>query len=273
MKIYKIEDILGKLEYSIKKKRSFSHIRFGDGGIKLLHAVFHSDKNQLEKISIREGIPVKKMDEIVKFWGYCARKADFIDTPAVYFTDKFWDRTVGPGQPISVKTEKRLKMWKELYSEANFENQNYCNPESNYLMVSRIKGKKNLLDIMGDKKIAIICTNPEIRNKLTFCKVTAIKIAGHFENQYTRSFDKITAYIKKNARRFDFWLVAAGELGRVYSGLIKANGGRSIDIGFIVDFWMGADIHPRLKPYLTRKFKSNFELELTFLGQKYEEYL
>jgi hypothetical protein len=273
MKIYKTEDILGKLENAIKYKKPFSHIRFGDGGIKFLHAMLFNDKKQLDIIIKKEGIPRTKLAEVFELWGYYSRHADFIDTPEIYFRDTFWDRTRGPGKPVTEKTEIRLRMWKDLYERSEFDTKNYCNPESNYLMVTKIKENRTLVDIMKNKKIGLITACPKVKTKLSSINVDIYTIVGHFKNQYANSFKSIVKAIERNAKKYDFWLVAAGELGRLYSGLIKENGGRTIDIGFIVEFWLGEEIHPRLHQYLRRRWKSPLELELTFLGKKYEEYI
>ena len=272
MKIYKIEDILNKLENCIEYKKPFSHIRFGDGGIKFIHAMLFDDRSQLEAIIKKEGIPRSKLVEVFELWGYYARHADFIDTPEVYFTDKFWDRTRSPGKSITPKTEYRMRMWKELYNRAEIDNENYCNPESNYLMITKIKNNKTLIDVMKNKKIGIITARPEVKSVLGNFDVDIYEIVGHYRNQYRNSFHKIVGIIEKHARDYDFWLVAAGELGRLYSGLIKENGGRTIDIGFVIEYWLGEDLHPRLSPFMFRS-RTKLESELTFLGKKYEEFI
>jgi hypothetical protein len=80
-------------------------------------------------------------------------------------------------------------------------------------------------------------------------------------------------YIEQTANSYDFGLVAAGELGRLYSGKIKKLGGRCFDIGFIIEFWMGCPIHPRLTPFMARSLNNNLELKLTKKGKKYEKYI
>jgi hypothetical protein len=269
--IYKIEDILQKLENSIRYKQPFSHIRFGDGGIKFIHAMIFFDNPQLDIIIRKEGIPRSKLVEVFELWGYYARRADFIDTPEVYFQETFWPRLRNSYKPVTEKTGYRLRIWKDLYSRAEFDNENYCNPESNYLMVTRIKERRNLVDTMKNKKIAIITARPEVKSKLPSSYVDVIEIVGHYENQYKNSFDKVVKIIEENAKKYDFWLVAAGELGRIYSGLIKEKGGRTIDIGFIVEFWLGENLHPRLRPFLSRR--NDLELELTLPGKRYEDCL
>jgi hypothetical protein len=273
MKIYKIEEILNKLENCIVYKRPFSHIRFGDGGIKYIHAVLFDDIDQLDIIVKKEGIPRTKILEVFELWGHYARSADFIDTPEVYFTGDFWPRIRRLGKPITEKTHARLMMWKDLYSRAEFDNERYCNPESNYLMILRLEGKRNILDIMKGKKIGLITARPEVRGRLKDFDITIVDIVGHYQNQYKNSFSKVVKQIEETARDYDFWLVAAGELGRLYSGIIKKNGGRCIDIGFVIEYWLGEDIHPRFTSFLRKSNMNNLELRLTNLGKNYEEYI
>ena len=100
--------------------------------------------------------------------------------------------------------------------------------------------------------------------------IDIVEIVAQYENQYIKSFDNVIKIIKENASRYDFWLVAAGELGRIYSGYIKECGGRSIDIGFIVEYWLGEPIHPRLKIFMK---ESGLELKLTKLGSEYGRFI
>ena len=248
--IYKVGEILNKLEYSIVNKKPFSHIRFGDGGIKFLHAILFDDKKQLAMISKREGLPPEKLDEIFELWGYFARRADFIDTPEVYFDGCFWPRMRTPSKGMTHQTEERMTMWKELYHRSEFDNKNYCNPESNYLMVVKLNNRPNLLNIMGGRKICIITAKPEVKRVLSGYNIDVIK---------------------RTATNYDLWLVAAGELGRIYSGTIKEYGGRSVDVGFVVEFWLGESLHPRLKLYLNRRMFSPLELVLTQFSHCYTE--
>jgi len=273
MKIYRTEDILNKLENAIEYKKPFSHIRFGDGGIKFIHAMLFDDKKQLDIIIKKEGIPRSRLVEVFELWGYYSRKADFIDTPEIYFQDEFWDRTRTPGKPITEKTEIRLRMWEELYDRAEIDNKNYCNPESNYLMVTKIRENKTLIEMMKKRKICMITAKPKVKANLEKYNIDIIDIVGHYENQYKNSFKKVVDEIEKRATEYDFWLVAAGELGRLYSGIIKENGGRTVDIGFIAEFWSGEDIHPRLSTFLRRSIDTHLELKLTLAGKKYEEYI
>ena len=273
MKVYKIEEILNHLEDCIKYKKSFSHIRFGDGGIKFLHAILYKDMDQLNIIVKKEGLPTDEFVQIFELWGYYARNADYIDTPEVYFTQYFWNRMRSAKKSITQKTEQRLKMWKELYSRSEFDNKNYCNPESNYLMILRREEKKNLVDMMKGRKVALITARPEVSRSLEGYDVDIIEIAGHYHNQYENSFKKVVGIIENTANNYDFWMVAAGELGRLYSGIIKESGGRTVDIGFVVEFWLGQSIHPRLSVFMKRNDSNYLELQLTDAGIIFEEYI
>jgi len=178
-----------------------------------------------------------------------------------------------PGKKINEATEIKMRNWKELYSGAEFDNKNYCNPESNYLMLLKREGRRNLLDVMKGRRICLITAKPEVENVLYNFDVDVLQIVGHYENQYRNSFEKVVDTIKSRAREYDFWMVAAGELGRLYSGIIKESGGRTIDIGFVVEFWLGEEIHPRLKSFLRRSCGNSLELKLTDVGSSYDDYI
>lgn len=269
MKIYKIDDILSKLENCIEYKLSFSHIRFGDGGIKYIHSILHKDFKQLGIILRKEGIPQHKIIDIYEMWGYYARRADFIDTPEVYYTGKFWPRMKKPGKPINYETDQKLRDWRDLYNRAEIDNENYCNPESNCLFI--LKDRRNLYDVLKNRRVCVITARPEIKQILRSADI--IKIVGQWENHYKNSYEYVINQIKQKARLYDVWLVAAGELGRIYSGLIKEHGGRCLDIGFVIDYLLDQNLHPRFHPFIQTSLSNPKELTLTKEGKKYEGYI
>ena len=271
MKIYTIDEILQKLENCVEYKLPFSHIRFGDGGIKFIHSIVYKDLSQLGIIIKKEGLSNPKIAEIFELWGYYARQADFIDTPEVYYTGEFWPRIKKTGKSINFETDQKLRDWRDLYSRAEFDNENYCNPESNCLMIIKIPGKRNLIDFMKGKKVCCITAKPEL--KQVFPEIDIVEIVGHWKNQYAHSFVQVVDIIKHTARDYDFWMVAAGELGRIYSGLIKECGGRSLDIGFVAEYWVDGIFHPRLFPFLNQCLNNRLELVLTDEGKKYEAFI
>lgn len=272
--IYKVGDILEKLENCIIYRKPFSHIRFGDGGIKFIDSILHANFEQMQIIIHKEGLPATNIVEIFELWGYYARRADFIDSPEVYFNDTFWPRIKKKGKPINEITRIKMLKWEELYHDSEFDNDSYCNPESNYLMTIRLPGgKKNILDMMKGRRVALITAKPHVKANLKDYDVDIIEIVAHYENQYKNSFHTVMDIIKNDASRYDFWLVAAGELGRIYTGAIKENGGRAVDIGFIVEFWMGENIHPRLTSFMRRSERDNLELELTEEGLSYIDHI
>ena len=271
MNVYKIDDIFDKLEYCIEYKLPFSHMRFGDGGIKYIHCILYKDFEQLGIILKKEGMPHEKVVEILELWGYYARRADFIDCPEVYFDGTFWERIKKPGKPINYETYQKLRMWEELYDRAEFYNENYCNPESNCLMVLRIDGKRNLFDVMKNRKVCLITAKPEIKYLLP--ELDVVEIVGQWENQYENSFHEVLDIIDHTARDYDFWMVAAGELGRLYTGMIKEKGGRTIDIGFVAEYWIDGDLHPRFSAFIKQSVNNRLELVLTEHGKKYERFI
>jgi len=276
MEVTRVKTILLDLERSIEEKKPFSLIRFGDGGIKFIHSVLYNDWKQLRVITKKEGIPLTKVLDIFKMWGFYARRANYIDTPQVYFDINFWQRIKKlPDRPMSKETVRRLKMWKDLYSRAEFDNDNYCNPEAHFLMIVKLsRSRKNLLDVMRRRKICFITNRPEVSLKFRdFCDITVFSIVGQYESHYANSFQDTSDFIKEKANSYDFWLVSAGEIGRIYSGLIKENGGRSVDIGFVVNFWINSEIPIRLQPFIKCSTKNPLELVLHGNGVRYRRFI
>jgi hypothetical protein len=276
MKIYRVKHILKKLEDCIESNTPFSHIRFGDGGLKYMAAVLNGDLEGLSIILQKEGLPTNRVVEILELWGYYARQADFIDSPQVYMDGYFWPRIKGKTKDISEDTSKKLITWDNYYSRCEIDNENCCNPESNYLMTLRLeKNRKNLLDVMANRKICIITARPGIKETLRSFgyDVDIIQIVKQYENHYDNCFKNTVYQIRQRANDYDFWLVAAGELGRIYSGLIKEHGGRTIDIGFVIEFWMGWDLHPRLEAFIKRNSDNYLETKLTANGKIFKRYI
>jgi hypothetical protein len=273
MTFYNTGEILLNLERCIQYNETFSHIRFGDGGIKFLHSVLNNDRDQLNIIIKKEGIPAHKIAEVFELWGYYARQANYIDSPEVYFNNTFWPRVKKPGKPINTDTEVKLRNWYKYYNDSEFDNENYCNPESNYLMILKTSKYKNIFSLMKGRKISIITVFYEVKRILKDYNIDIVQIVGHYENQYEKSFEKVAEKIKRDATKYDFWLVAAGELGRIYSGLIKESGGRTIDIGFVIEYWLHGYIHPRLRAYLSMNMLNKLELILTDEGKEFLEYI
>lgn len=274
--IFRVHDVVIDIRKHIDEKLPFSLIRFGDGGIKLLHALYFNDNSQLLQISEREGIPFFKFIDIVEKWGYYARKANYIDTPEVYFTTKFWPKLKKQSKAASDETLTRMKMWRELYCNAEFDNCNFCSPEVNYLLI--LSGRTfstNLLDIMKGKKIAIITACQEIKQDLKEAgyNVDIIPVCGQYSNHYRTYYNEIITTIRNTARKYDLWLVAAGEVGRIYSGYIKEMGGRSLDMGFVIDFWQSGQIPMRMRKFLTNDPSNRFQMKLTQFGEKYRNFI
>lgn len=273
MKIYRVGEILDDLNNCILYKKSFNMIRFGDGGIKFIDSLLNKDIDQLKNIIKKEGLPFNNIVEIFNLWGYYARQANYIDTPEVYFTGEFWPRIKKPNKAISASTEYKMKIWRQLYSRSEFDNENFCNPESNCLMLIDIPSRTNIFDIMKNRKICIITANPYISNILYNYDITIVSIVGQYQNQYENSFKYVVEYIKHFARNYDFFIVSAGELGRIYSGMIKECGGRSIDLGFVIDYWVNGYLHPRFHKFIQGSISNKLKLVLTEEGKKYEKYI
>ncbi len=273
--IHKIRNILTHLDSSIRERSPFSLIRFGDGGIKAIHSYIFCDVPQLSIISEKEGIPLNKFEMLIDGWAAAVKYTDYLDSQEMYFDGRFWPRLRKPQKGMTAKTKDRMLMWDDLYGRVEFENFSYCNPESNYLSVLRVDGWPNILDVMKNRKVCVITAVPTIKYVLRQrgFDVDIIEIVGHYEDQYENSYHNVMKYIEQTANVYDLWLVAAGELGRLYSGKIRRLGGRCFDIGFIIEFWSGKDIHPRLYPFMRRSLKDPMELKLTEEGKKFERFI
>ena len=275
VKIARTSEVLNRLDYAIKNKNTFGLTRFGDGTTKAIHSFLTKDYTQLINISEQEGIPICVFERIIDFWKTSANHCDYIDTPEVYFSDKFWNRTKGPNKKaMSEKTYMRLKMWKELYVKIGIVNENYCNPEINFLSCIIGKfGNKSLPDLLKNKKICCITSRDDVNEKLPEYNIDVLKINGKFQNQYNFSFGKVIEKIDADANNYDIWLIAAGELGRLYPGLIKFKGGRAFDIGSLIDFWCDKQIPSRLKPYLNTTIHHPLKFALTETGKEFSKFL
>lgn len=271
--IVKLKDLINEIDDCIKNKKSFSLLRWGDGGIKYIHALLTNDNDQINQICKKEGIPSNKLYDILKTWSYFATKANYIDTPQVYFDGEFWERCRKKFKPMSSKTDKRLRMWKELYDLAEFDNVNYCNPEVNFLLCLKIGNQRNILSLMSKCKIGFVTARPNVKTKLGKYKVDIIEIVGHYEDHYNASFKNTIERIEKDVNNYDIWLVSAGELGRIYSGLIKHLGGVAVDMGFIAEYWESGELPDRLKMFMKPNPNNNLELKLTEEGMKYKDYI
>lgn len=266
--IHTVKEILYEINKSIKHKEPFSLIRFGDGGLKFLHSVLINNQTRLLSIITKEGIPVDKIYSVFYLWGKYVREANFIDTPAIYFTKKFWRRFK------RLDVIPIIKDWKNIYDCSEFDNNRYCNPEVNFLMILKGLNKKNLIDTIRGKKIYCITNYPKVKSVLDkICNVKIIEVVGFHGNQYENNYKDVTKFIKKNANKCDLWFVGAGELGRIYSGLIKQYGGRALDMGSVFDFWAGAKLPKRLTDYIYKPSRHSIEVRLTEKGKKYKKYL
>jgi hypothetical protein len=266
--IVRVPAIMNQLQSAIKRQEPFSLIRFGDGGLKIIHAIKLKLYRVLEVFLEKEGIPPDKIDDVIKLWSYFANQADYIDCPDVYFRGRFWPRIKSEHKRISQGTERKLRMWKELYRYIGITNESYCNPEINYLCLIRDR-RKSIFDIMKlCKSVCFITAIPDAVKALRKegYNVELLEIVKQHQHHYYTCFSSVVETITEKAKKYDLWLVSAGELGRIYTGLIKENGGRAFDIGFVAELWAGEPLHPRLEPFLKKSAINRLYLQFTEHG-------
>jgi len=277
MYIHTVQEILNDLNMCIVGRKPFSIIRFGDGGLKFIHAILTKDKDNLKLIIEKEGLPEKNVKNVLKLWVKYANQANYIDSPQVYFDDGvFWPRIKNTTRkPISIKTYRLLAAWKRIYDSIGITNEKYCNPEFNYLCMAKREHYINLYDVLKDRKVAFITACPKAVDFLNTKKldVDLFKIVKQYDNHYENSFHKIIKTIKEKACDYDVWLVSSGELGRIYSGVIKEMGGRTVDMGFMAEVWAGRNLHPRLKRFINVDPKDRLYLKFQLEGHRYLKYI
>ncbi len=268
-RISRVVEILRHLHVCIEKKTPFSLIRFGDGGLKMMNSVNFNRQKNVAIIADKEGIPISEMDRIIQLWAKYANEADYIDTPAVYDKEYFWGRYKKGYNPINSRTQALLDRWENVYNDAGIitKRRQYCNPEFNWLSILDLP--VNLIDIMKNKKICFISVFSDIPCLSEKFDIDFIQVVGHYENQFQNSFGMVIEYIKANANKYDLWLNSSGELGRVYSGVIKENGGRVLDMGFVAQFWDSQQRPERFKKFMMPHMEDNLKMELTDSGLKY----
>ncbi len=271
--VYNTREILDIMEDRIKNSDPFSLIRYGDGGLKLIHSYLYNDNKQLDIIIKKEGLRSDIIKKVLQLWGYYGKRADFIDTPEVYFMPWFWDRLRAREKQMKIYTINRMTMWRTLYDKIHIPNKKlFCNPEFNFLAATRFNtNQRTLIDIIADNKVCLITDTPSVAKKLPG-NVDTYKIVSQYANHYTLSYRGTLDFISKEASSYDLILIAAGELGRVYSGRIKELGGRSLDIGFLVQYWETGEIPIRLS-YFIQQGDNPIEFKLTDRGKRYERHL
>jgi hypothetical protein len=242
---YSLSDIVSDIEYSVNNEEPFSLIRFGDGGLKLIKRYY--DKEPLRPISEKEGIPLSFFDELIVGWRKYANEANYIDSPLFYMGDDIFSRR----HKVSTKTKKLMSQWKDIYSLIGFTNKNFCNPEIGFMLFAE-NTKRNLIDLIGFQDVCCITNFNEIKDILLPYTdgVTVKLIPGFYGDFYNARYESIVAEIKAEAKDYSLWLVGAGELGRLLTGLIKESGGIAIDIGKVFDVWVNRKINKRMRNIL-----------------------
>ena len=91
--------------------------------------------------------------------------------------------------------------------------------------------------------------------------------------KFSQGLKDVIDFIETRANNYDLWIISAGELGRIYTGLIKHLGGRAFDTGFVIDYWCTGYIHPRLRRFIQQNPDNRLEFILTAAGKEYEKFI
>ena len=242
-------DVIKDIKEAIDNKRAFSLLRFCDGFLKIGNDIINDKQDVLTLQHRKEGIPMEFFDELMKRWVVDANEADYIDAPRHYLVDRIMSKRM---YRTSSSLQELIRNWDKIYSHFGIDlDRKFCSPEAGYL--SFMEGKENLLDVIHGKNICCITNYYEVEKKLyPFVNSITVKLIPYFYgNHYEVSFDSIMNEIKEEINKYDAWLVGAGELGRLYTGEIKRNGGVAVDIGKVFDAWAIEYIDSRMKDVLS----------------------
>lgn len=155
-RIYTVKEIMTDLKNHLTNKTPWSLVRWGDGFLKVAHAVVFNDENQLNNICLKEGIPLQKINKIMNLWKMSANISNFIDTPQVYLEENFWNRVRKKTKPMSRDTMLKIKNWRKIYELSSFTNKNFCNPEINFLSCLKDLEDLALPNILKGKKYVVL---------------------------------------------------------------------------------------------------------------------
>jgi hypothetical protein len=248
------EVIVNEIEEAIKNNSSFSLIRFGDGGLKIIKGI--SEGEIMYGPWRKEGIPMNFFTKMLDLWAKIANEADYIDSPLIYFEDELHRRR----DKTSRGTWDLMSEWQVLYEKIGINlKRSFCSPEIGHLLFCE-DFDRNLVDIIKDKKICYITSFFEAEKILfDYVKKIDIKLIPWFSgNHYKVCFETTVEEIKREACEYDLWFVSAGELGRIYTGQIKEAGGRAVDLGKVIDAWVTKKLDNRVRRIV--KFSQNHPL-------------
>ena len=254
-KIHKTKDILDHCERSIKEKKPFSLIRFGDACLGMLANQFSKNVDfgkkwghpcgttQTNIIFNHLTVPVKDRETVLKRAIQAANNADYIDS---YDSDLIGKFPVG----------KLCFSWKEIHEDIGIINQSYCNTMFHNFI--NVENEYNIFDLMKGRRI--FCVNnlvsklaPRLREhckSLDFYHIPGRgkgKGGGHYKSHYK----KVCEILRKNALKYDLFLIGAGLLATIYCDVVKTNGGRALDVGSLFHLWRGMKVKSRASRHLT----------------------
>jgi len=260
--IKRIEDIIDHVVIAVSNKLPFSLIRFGDGGLKIMHNYLNGNVKYHNSWR-QEGIPMDYFNTLIRQWVLAANEADYIDSHAVYFEDDLHSKRHKTSQLVW----DLMANWKETYDRIGINTDRvYCSSEAGSLLFLD-KYKTDLVTLLEGCKVCCITNFYEIESILgKYFDVTVKLIPGFFGNHFDVCFKSIIEEIRLEANKYDIWLLGAGELGRIYSGEIRRCGGRCLDLGKTFNIWVNRKMDKRLSRMLTLSDKH----ELLFTEQSYE---
>lgn len=262
---YKMDHILKDLENTIDKKLPFSLVKMGDGEIKFFGMELKNEISlwKCSQQCVKPDLPfIKNINKMIRI---SANEANYLGGFGVYFKDHkyYW-----PRKEYS-NCSKVIVDWKKYYDKMGIINTNYCSPEIGFYFF--LNEFKNLFDVMRNKKVLIVTCWDKLKDKNPFKNLgydVEFFIIPKRNTKGWKHFENNLDSLGKIAPCYDLILLSGGTLGRCYSGRIKRNNGRVIEIGQVSNVWAGYDIPPRNKK-LIKYNKKDMSFNLTSIAKKY----
>lgn len=262
----------------IKSKKPFSLIRLGDGEGDLLFWLKHKDNyphlaalSTLKILTIMFGKKAPtphQWDNFVHYLDLAINESDIIGIPNYQQTSLALEKLKSNDSlSFDFRGNTGIVAVRDYLSTKNdqfYQDKIICNWHVHHSLLAFM----STIIVYADKVSAISCY-PNIlevlQENFNITKGQLISIppqASNIKNSpdefhYPERFTDINDYLKKtdSVEEGELFLVAAGLLGKYYCGLIKQQGGMAIDIGSIMDVWMGYGVRGYQSEEFVQKYK------------------
>ncbi|WP_085920307.1 GT-D fold domain-containing protein [Halomonas sp. CSM-2] len=250
-RIINASECYGFIVESVASKRPFSLVRMGDG--EGLIAEFNGlaldkDVEDILKVHFGKGLQEKDIETMKSGILNSIKSSDIIGVPS--------HRRSNKTNPVS-RIQRGIFCVYSTLSKYSGLDEKFVVGANIHIELERYGVLEKLLGSV--EKINIITCRVELAEILkerfhNLINVNLIEIPAEYKygekkvdkHHYYDVFDSVVEEIKGSSEG-EFYLVAAGLLGKIYCHNIKLSGGMAIDIGSIADAWAGVNSRPYIR--------------------------